>query len=126
MKAQLRSRLESNEYEAIEAYVTCIKRHFPDQLLDVVLFGSKARGDAVEESDIDLLVPMDEENDGVRSQLWRIASDISLEYDVVLSVRVYGRARWDESRRIRLPFYRAIVDDGISLISKRMRLSPSS
>jgi predicted nucleotidyltransferase len=125
MKAHLRSRLETNECEAIHAYVTCIERQFPDQLLDVVLFGSKARGDAAEESDIDLLVLMDEENDVVRAELWRIASDVSLEYDVVLSVRVYGRARWDESRRIRLPLYRAIVDDGIPLISERMHLSPS-
>jgi predicted nucleotidyltransferase len=125
MKARLRSLLQTNEYEAIEAFVRCIERHFPDRLLDIVLFGSKARGDAGAESDIDLLVLMDEENDAVRSQLWRIASDVSLEYDVVLSVRVYGRARWDESRRIRLPLYRAIVDDGIPLISKQMHLSLS-
>jgi predicted nucleotidyltransferase len=117
MKACLPSHLDTNEREAIQAYIARIRRHFPDRVLAVVLFGSKARGDAGEESDIDLLVLMDEENEVVRSELWCIASDVSLEYDVVLSVRVYGRARWAECVRIRLPLYRAIVGDGIPLIS---------
>ena len=118
----LPSHLAANERDALQTYMARIQRSFPGRVLAVVLFGSKARGDVTrstppEESDIDLLVLMDEENEADRSTLWRIASDLSLEHDVVLSVRVYGRERWLESRRIQLPLYRAITSDGISLIS---------
>jgi hypothetical protein len=55
-----------------------------------------------------------------RSELWRIASDVSLDYNVVISPRVLGQARWAETRRIRMPLYRAIVADGIPLTSEHV------
>jgi len=109
------SHLTSDERSAIAEYMAQIGKRFPGRILSVTLFGSKARGDADAESDIDLLVLVDEESSSFRSELWRVASDVSLEHNVVLSVRVYAQARWAECRRIRLPMYRAIVADGILL-----------
>lgn len=120
MKADALARLRPNERAAITEYVTRIRKRFPGQVLAVMLFGSKARGDADAESDIDLLVLVDEESGELRSQLWHMASDISLTHDVVLSARVFGRARWEEARRIQLPLYRAIVADGIPLTPERI------
>jgi predicted nucleotidyltransferase len=107
--------LTTNERAATREYIARIRRHFPDRVLAVMLFGSKARGDADVDSDIDLSVLVDEESGALRSQLWHIASDVSLEYNVLLSPRVFGQARWEEVRRIRLPLYRAIVADAIPL-----------
>ena len=115
MKRQSLPHLAPNEQAAVQGYVAGIRERFPENVLSVTLFGSKARGDADAESDIDLLVLVDEESKSFRSDLWRIASDISMEYNVVLSVRVYAQTRWAESRRMRLPLYRAIVADGILL-----------
>ncbi|MEA3340275.1 MAG: nucleotidyltransferase domain-containing protein [Chloroflexota bacterium] len=102
-------------------YIARIRNHFPDRILNVVLFGSQARGDADAESDIDLLVLVDAENAGdFRSELWRIAFDVSLDYDVVLSPRVFDQNRWAEAQRIRLPLYRAVAADGVSLTLPRI------
>jgi predicted nucleotidyltransferase len=120
MKAPSLSHLTSNEWTAVAEYVDRIQRRFPNRVLAVMLFGSKARGDADTESDIDLLVLVDVETTQFRSELWLIASDVSLDYNVVLSPRVFGQARWDESRQIRLPLYRAIVADGIPLTPERI------
>jgi len=40
--------------ETVERVVAAIRRHMPDAR--IVLFGSRARGDALKESDIDLIV----------------------------------------------------------------------
>jgi predicted nucleotidyltransferase len=107
--------LTPGEQEAIEEYLSRIHDEFPGRVLSVLLFGSKARGDAEDESDIDLLAVVDTEDPSFRSALWRIASDVSLAHNLVLSVRVYGQPRWREASRLRLPLYRAIVADGVPL-----------
>jgi len=115
VKTHSLSHLTPNEQAAILEYVTRIRASFPERILTVTLFGSKARGDSDAESDIDLLALVDAEDNEFRSELWRIASDVSLEYNVVLSVRVFAQVRWAETRRIRLPLYRAIAADGVPL-----------
>jgi predicted nucleotidyltransferase len=115
MNAPTLAHLLPNEQAAIMAYIECIDRCFADRILKVMLFGSKVRGEAEAESDLDLFVLIDVETPEFRSKLWQIAFDISLEYNVVLSPRVFGQARWNEMRRMRLPLYRAIIADGIVL-----------
>ena len=107
--------LALNERTAVKKYIGLIRDRFPDRVISVTLFGSKARGDADAESDIDLLVLLDTRDSASRSELWRIASDISLEHNVVLSVRVFARKRWHDTRRTHPPLYRAIEADGIAL-----------
>ena len=109
--------LTPNEQAAITRYAAAIRELFPGRVLSVTLFGPKARGDADSESDVDLLVLVDEEDRRFRSELWRMASDLSLEYNLVLSVRVFAQTRWAETRRIRPPLYRAVLADGVPVTS---------
>jgi predicted nucleotidyltransferase len=110
------SRLTSSEQAAINEYLDRIRSLFPGRILSATLFGSKARGDSDPESDVDLLLVVDAESWQFRSQLWRIASDVSLDYGLVISVRIFGQDRWAETRRLRLPLYRAVALEGIPLI----------
>jgi hypothetical protein len=64
------------------------------------------------------LVLVDVENNETRDELWHIAFDVSLDYNVVISPRVFGQARWAETRRIRMPLYRAVEADGVPLTSE--------
>jgi predicted nucleotidyltransferase len=104
-----------NEQRAITEYVAQIRDRFPGRIVSVTLFGSKARGDGDAESDIDLLVLVDVEDNDLRDELWQIASDISLGHDLVLSARVFAKSRWIDIRQPHLPLYRAVSAEGIPL-----------
>jgi predicted nucleotidyltransferase len=60
------------------------------RLRDVILFGSYARGDAEEGSDIDLMVVLDTFADerAEEERVDPIASELSLHYDLVISLFV--------------------------------------
>jgi predicted nucleotidyltransferase len=107
--------LTTTERAALSEYLARIRDRFPGRILSATLFGSKARGDSDPESDIDLLVVVDAESRQFRSQLWRIASDVSLDYGLVISVRVFAQERWAEMHRLRLPLYRTVAAEGIPL-----------
>ena len=115
MKRSSLSRLSPNERQAVQEYMREIKSRYPGRILSVILFGSKARGDDDSESDIDLLVLVDSFNAQFRSELWRIASDVSLKHTVVISALVFGQVQWNETQRLRLPLSRAVATDGITL-----------
>ncbi|MGH9845660.1 MAG: nucleotidyltransferase domain-containing protein [Blastocatellia bacterium] len=64
-----------------------LREHYGDRLVDVVLFGSQARGDAVEGSDIDVLIVL---KGKVRpfeeiSKTGAFTSQLCLKYDVLVS-----------------------------------------
>lgn len=107
--------LSKDEQAAIRTYVQDIHRQYPNEILSVALFGSKARGDDDPESDIDLLVITNSESNDFRSALWRMASEISLNYDVLISAHIFSQERWERTRQIGLPFPRAIAADHIPL-----------
>ena len=48
--------LSPQEEQVVQAFATRVRERFTEQVRDVRLFGSKARGDHDAESDIDVLV----------------------------------------------------------------------
>jgi predicted nucleotidyltransferase len=64
---------------------------FGRSLVNGYLYGSYARGDYDEESDVDILLTVDQSDDDIRAQnksLVKIDSDLSLDYNVTVSVTV--------------------------------------
>jgi len=83
------------------------------QPIQVILFGSQARGDATKESDIDLLVilPM------IDARTTRLASRIGWEvgFDAGRVISIIPDTREQMKRFGFLPFYRAIKTEGIAV-----------
>ena len=112
---QERSTLTSTEQQALETLVRRLYKSYSNQIESVVLFGSKARGDAETDSDIDVMVVLGNDDPHLRSKIRRVAARVSLEYDLLISVRAVGRSHWERLSRYRFPVYQAILSEGIPL-----------
>jgi predicted nucleotidyltransferase len=80
----------------------------------VILFGSKARGDDDEESDIDLLIltsrPVSwDERKAINEALF----DIELEHGVVISTLIATLSEWNEGVFPVLPIHQEISEHGV-------------
>jgi len=82
----------------------------------VILFGSQARGQSNKQSDIDILILVD--NDKITySEEQRIKYplyDLEFETGKVISPVIFSRNDW-ETRHIITPFYQNIKKDGVLL-----------
>lgn len=83
----------------------------------VVLYGSYARGDNNAESDIDIMVIVDDTKqnvDACREKFYEISSNIGLKYDVLVSVLFRDKLNFISMEKVK-PFYRNINQEGILL-----------
>lgn len=96
-------------------FVDALRAEFGDDLLFVVVFGSKARGDADEESDMDVLVVLKEASLKTRRHVRDLATEICLASGLFLSTRVWDVEYWEHLKNLSLSLYRNICKDGILL-----------
>ena len=90
---------------------------FKDQLWRIMLYGSYARGNFNEESDVDIMILLDCDESDIRKfrkQTSRMASRIGLDNDVEVSLLVRDRDSFEQRKNI-LPFYRNVNDEGVIL-----------
>jgi len=80
----------------------------------VILYGSKIRGDDEKFSDIEILILLDEEIDAeLEKQVLDIAYDIELEFDVVFGVMIKSKGFWDSSLAKIMPLHQNIGKEGV-------------
>ncbi|MCF6359188.1 MAG: nucleotidyltransferase domain-containing protein [Cyclobacteriaceae bacterium] len=92
------------------------KVHSIDPTAIVILYGSYARGDYRDDSDIDLLILVDK-----KKISWEDERKISyplydIEFDTgrIISPLIYSKEQW-ENPRIVTPFYENVKKDGVLL-----------
>lgn len=88
---------------------------FKDKLRDVILYGSYARNENTSESDIDVMVLVDEDEYKIREYedtITDIMVDLSLEYRVVVSIYTQNVQDYEKQVNV-LPFLMNIHKEGI-------------
>lgn len=86
---------------------------------EVILFGSYARNDADNASDIDVMILLDmprEQIASLRRAIAGIASELLCEHGIVVSPILESKAFFDRNREL-YPFYRNIDQEGIRYVA---------
>lgn len=108
------------DLDAVHRDVTRIMlRHYGDRLAKIVLYGSYARGDFHEESDVDYLVLLDKENVSSFEEVTTTVADRTdyyLETSIYISAVVMSHSQFLASNRI---FYREVRRDGKYIYERR-------
>lgn len=88
-----------------------------DAVKDIILYGSYARDEQTEFSDIDIAVLVDDNNmdmSVIKDKLGDIKVDLSLKYDVVISLIIKAYRQFIQKRES-VPFFSVIHREGIAL-----------
>lgn len=107
-----------NQLEIITQKVASLaKQILGDKLVSVILYGSYARGDCDDESDIDIMIVADipfEKCWNCNVQLIEGLTDTELENEIVISTHVVVADNFNRYCTA-LPFYRNVSEEGIRI-----------
>lgn len=109
--------LNQKEQQVIQVFLHNLEKELSDKVVSVFLFGSRARGDAHFDSDVDLVVLVTQDDLITRNQIRDIATEVWLENGLYLSTRVWNQAHWQRIEELQTGLYRNIQRDGIDLLS---------
>lgn len=105
----------------LNAFAKSSRQIFGDTLNEIILYGSYARGDYDEESDVDIAILMNvpkENETEYHKSLTKIIGDIyeKYGYSIVLSPIVISSDFFDEWKE-HLPFYRNVAREGVKIVA---------
>jgi hypothetical protein len=105
--------LVAEEREVLARFLARLERECGDAIRRVILYGSKARGDADTESDTDLLIVVT--NEDVIPLIWHIEDDVSFETGSGLSTLIVSADKYRYWQYVKPTLYVNIRRDGIEL-----------
>src|SRR5439155_1284107 len=97
--------------DAVDLFAAEVRKAYGAHLVSVVLYGSHARGDATVESDVDVLVVLDDYEDVWKEQdrILELAGRALTEHGVLISARPARRAEFEQGRD---PFFMNVRREG--------------
>lgn len=107
------SPLSPPENAFVEEFAALLREKLGRDLLFLVLFGSRVRGDFHEESDLDLLIVVFKKNRSLRHTVFNLLFQIDPYQTHRLSPVIYSLKEFRENERLKSPFVGEIKRDGI-------------
>ncbi len=108
--------LHPEEQTWLDEYRKVLDERHPGTVLRMVIYGSKARGDAREDSDLDVLLVVRDGAGHLKIPLREIGYDLAAVSYAVPSIMAYTQAEWDRLKALRSPYREAIERDGVSVL----------
>ena len=111
----MKNELTKAEDSAVLLFIKNIRKLLGKSFLKAVLFGSRSRGEGNEESDIDILVLIDDVTLKKKHIVWDAAHDILLDTEIYISPLVMSKKQFEQLRNHERMIAKEIDRDGVIL-----------
>lgn len=107
--------------ELDKALIEELKQRLPPDVLRhirrLILYGSRARGDAAEDSDLDLVALVDENSTELEQKLDEIAYGLMWDHDFkpIISLKVFAEERFRTAAEKGFSYYRNVEREGVTV-----------
>jgi predicted nucleotidyltransferase len=105
--------LTAEEQAWLDGYREALNEKHPGTVQEILIYGSKARGQAHAESDLDVLLIVKNEAGARKRELRRIGYLLAATTDVLPSILAYTREEWESRKRSGSTFRQAVDRDAV-------------
>lgn len=105
--------LTRDEQAWLDSFRQVLADQFPNLVEEIVIFGSKARGTAKPDSDLDVLVVIREGDRRVKDAVRQPGYMLSIGTDAVPSMMVLTKEEWSLLQKREAPFWQTVTRDGV-------------
>lgn len=103
------------EYDVLfERLISGLVNIFKESTVNIILYGSAARGTQTNESDVDIAVLVKSYTKEMHDQMIDLVVDLELQYNKVLSVLLIDYDKFKKWENV-MPFYKNVKTEGIVL-----------
>lgn len=86
----------------VEEYSKIVRSKLGSHLKQIILYGSQARGDAWEGSDVDMLIIVDKRTPDIREKTLDVAVEMMNKYEKLFSSLIYDEEEWQKAQEFPL------------------------
>jgi predicted nucleotidyltransferase len=107
--------------ERDKALVSDLKERLPLQIKKhikrFIVFGSRVMGEAIEESDLDIIALVDEKTPEIERTLDDIVYQVMWDHDFkpIISLKIFAESKFNDAFSRGFSFYRHVVEQGIAV-----------
>ena len=112
------NKLDLRERKVIRQFTTRIRKSLGNNLISIILFGSKIRGDYSENSDIDLLIIVKKKKLLVRKKIYNVLFEIDPYYKFRISPLIYSKYEYKKNEELKSTFLDNLKKEGVTIWRK--------
>lgn len=91
--------MKNNHFDPIMKQLSeVLKKTFKKEIKDIILFGSRARGDYEPDSDYDIIVLVDKETKELDDKIFELTWKIGFEHNVSISAFVFEKSIFEKDK----------------------------
>ena len=108
--------LTQEEQAWLDGYREALDKKHRGVVQEMLIYGSKARGQAHAESDLDVLLIVKNEAGKLKRELRRIGYLLAATADVMPSILAYTQEEWESRKRSGSTFRQAVERDAVRVV----------
>ena len=101
--------------DTLDIFVKTLKEKYGDKIKRIILFGSVARGEDKEDSDMDVLIITNYDSFKMQKLVSGIVVEVLLKTGVYVSAKVLSLDEFNFLKEINSSFYRNMLNEGITV-----------